>query len=156
MLIKARALCPRRDCFGDCVFIRKTCGFKLDLVFRTVDCDVTVHVVGHAILVPFLPGVFGDPLLERLALVLAACKDFRGGADVGGSHVQQAVTGDGGHPDTELFRTTVRSAFPVHCHQPFGKMGKVDRVNRVVQDKSKDVGGSGGSGVVGVQQVHHV
>ena len=155
MPIKARALCPRRDCFGDCVFIRKACGFKLDLVFRAVDCDVTVDVVGDAIFVPFLPGVFGDPLFERLALVLAACEDFLSGADVGGSHVQQAVAGDGGHPDTELFRTTVGSAFPVHCHQPLRKVGKVDRVNRVVQDKPKDVGGRGGGGIVGVQQVHH-
>ena len=156
MPIKARALCPRRECFRYRVLIRKACGFKLDLVLRAVDGYVAVDVVRDAILVPFLPGVFRYPLFEGLTFVLAACENFRRSADVGGAHVQQAVAGEGSHPDTELFRTTVGSAFPVHCHQPLGKVGKVNGVNRVIEDKAKDVGGRGGGGVVGVQQVHHV
>ena len=156
MPIKARALCPRRECFRYRVLIRKACGFELDLVLCAVNGYVTVDVVGNAIFVPFLPGVFSYPLFEGLAFVLAACEDFRRGADVGGTHIQQAVTGDRSHPDAELFRSTVGSAFPIHCHQPLGEVGKVDGINRVVKDKAKDVGGRGGGGVVGIQQVHHV
>ena len=153
---KARALCPRRDCFGYCVLIRKACGFKFDLVLCAVDGDVTVDVVGNRIFVPFLPSLFGDPLFKGFAFILAACEDFRRGADVGGAHVQQAVAGNCVHPDTQLFRAAVGSAFPVHCDQPFRQVRQVDRINRVVKDETEDVGGSGGSGVVGVQQVHHV
>ena len=154
MPIKARALRPRH-CLCYRVLIRKACGFKLYLVLCAVDRDVAVHVIGHAVLVPFLTGVLGDPLFKGFAFVLAACEDFGGGADVGGSKVQQAVAGDRGHPDAELAGTTVGSAFPVHRDQPLGQVVQVDGVNLVVHQEADDVGGRGRGGLVGVQQILH-
>ena len=155
MPIKARALCPRLDCFRYCVFVRKACGLKLDLILCAVDRNVAVDVVGNRIFVPFLPGVFRYPLFERFAFILAACEDFVRCADVGGAHVQQAMAGDCVHPNPQLAGAAVGSAFPVQRYQPFGQVRQVDRVNRVVKDETEDVGGRGGGGVVGVQQVHH-
>jgi len=154
MPIKARALCPRQ-CFGYCGFVRKACGLKLYLILDTVHGQVAVHVVGDAILVPLLPGVLGHPLFEGLAFVLAACKDVGRRADVGGTHVHQAVAGDGVHPDAELAGTAVGSAFPVHTYQPFGQVVQIDGVNLVIHQETDDVGSRGGGGFVGVQQVLH-
>lgn len=154
MPIKARALCPRQ-CFGYCGFIRKACGFKLDLVLDTVDGDVAIYEVGHAVFVPLLTSVFGNPLFKGFALVLAACEDVGRRADVGGAHVHQAAAGEGVHPDAELASATVRSAFPVHADQPLGQVIQVDGVNLVIHQEADDVGGRGGGGFVGVQQVHH-
>lgn len=152
--LKARALRPRQ-CFGYCGFIRKACGFKFDLVFGAVDGQVAIHVVGHAILVPLLTSVLGDPLLKGFALVLAACENIGRRADVGGAHVHQAVAGDGVHPDAQLAGAAMGSAFPVHANQPLRQVVQVDGVNLVIHQEADDVGGRGGGGFVGVQQVLH-
>ena len=154
MPIKARALCPRQ-CFGYCGFVREACGLKLYLILDAVHGQVTVHVVGHAILMPLLTGVLGHPLFKGFAFVLAACEDVGRRADVGGAHVDQAVAGDSVHPNAELARAAVGSAFPVHADQPLRQVVQVDGVNLVIHQEADDVGHSGGGSFVGVQQVLH-
>ena len=154
MPIKARALRPRQ-CFGYRGFVREACGLKFYLILDAVHGQVAVHVVGHAILVPLLPGVLGHPLFKGFAFVLAACENVSRRADVGGAHVDQAVAGNGVHPDAKLAGAAVGSAFPVHANQPLGKVVQVDGVNLVIHQKADDVGHGGGGGFVGVQQILH-